>query len=149
MKANKYIYILLVFIGIASCNNHVPTISKSMEKDGIVIHISQGEKNPHSTLMALTLANSFINGDQDLLVYFDVDAINLVTNNAPVVKYPGYEDSDMLIKALYDNKVKVMVCPGCMAADSIQNNDLIQGTIIRGNMNFFSFTKGRIVSLSY
>jgi predicted peroxiredoxin len=117
-------------------------------RDGVFIHISHGPEDPHRVLMALRMAE-MMSEDKDVLVYFDIKAVEIVLKDAPDVKFKEFPTAQAQIKKLGERKVTLVACPGCLKAAGKTAADLAPGVQIADKMTFFTFTKGRILSLDY
>jgi predicted peroxiredoxin len=117
-------------------------------RDGVFIHISHGPEDPHRVLMALRMAE-MMSEDRDVLVYFDIKAVELVLKDAPDVKFREFPTAHAQIKKLGERKVTLVACPGCLKVAGKTAADLAPGVQIADKMTFFTFTKGRILSLDY
>jgi predicted peroxiredoxin len=88
--------------------------------------------------------------DHDVLVYLDIEAVNLALKEAPAVEMPPhFPSSRSLLTTLLDKGVTVMVCPTCLEVAGRVEADLLPGVRLADKGTFFSFTKGRIVTLDY
>jgi predicted peroxiredoxin len=117
-------------------------------RDGVFIHISHGGDDPHRVLMALSMA-SIMSEDRDVLIYFDVKGIEVVLKNGDDLSYSHFPSSKTQLAALPKKGVILMACPGCLKAADKTAADLAPGVQIADKDRFFSFTKGRILSLGY
>lgn len=117
-------------------------------RDGVFIHISHGSDDPHRLLMALNMAKMMAD-DHDVLVYFDIKAIYAVLKDSSDVTYSHFPSSRTQIDALKEKGVVLMACPGCLKAADKTEQDLAEGLRIADKKQFFSFTKGRILTLDY
>ena len=118
-------------------------------RDGVFIHISHGANHAHRALMPLKMAG-IMAGDHDVLVYLDIDAVHLALKDAPeVAMEPYFPSSRALITGLLEKKVTVMVCPTCLKVAGKTETDLMPGVALADKDAFFSFTKGRILTLDY
>ena len=117
-------------------------------RDGVFIHISHGADDPHRVLMALNMA-SIMAEDHDVLVYFDIKGIEAVLKDAPDLAYAHFPSSRQQLSALPGKGVVLMACPGCLKAAGKTAADLAPGIQIADKARFFSFTKGRILTLDY
>jgi predicted peroxiredoxin len=124
------------------------TQNTAQTRDGVVIHITHGKDSPQHVLMGLNMA-SMMSDDHDVLVYFDIKAIDVVLKDAPELKYSTAASSRAVVKALGDKGVPLIVCPGCLKAAGKIPDDLTPGIRIAEKDSFFSFTKGRILTLDY
>jgi intracellular sulfur oxidation DsrE/DsrF family protein len=65
------------------------------------------------------------------------------------VQFKEFPTAQTQIKKLAGRKVILMACPGCLKAAGKTAADLAPGIQIADKATFFSFTKGRILSLDY
>ncbi len=146
--------VLAVFLVAASCirvnENPVPKINMShlAETEGIFIHVKQGPESEHEVLMALSMATKFA-PDYDVLMYFDIDGIEMVTKDAPNLEMKPFGSSDRLFNKLVDAGVTIFACPGCMEVAGVKPSDLRAGVTPAEKHEFFDFTDGRILSIDY
>jgi predicted peroxiredoxin len=151
----KHVLILLAVILIPfSCirvnENPVPAMKASFlaEKDGIFIHVKQGPDEAHQVLMALSMATKFMD-THDVLIYFDIHGIEMVTKDAPNLEMEPFGSSDALFEKLIDEGVTIFACPGCMKVEGVSASDLRSGVTVADKDEFFDFTDGRILSIDY
>lgn len=116
------------------------------KKDGVFIHIKSNDA--HNVLMALSMANKMAE-DKDVLVYLDIDGIDVITKESEDITYSHFPSSHTSLKALFDKGVGVYACPGCMKAKGVTEEDLMEGVMVAEKDKFFSFTDGRILTLDY
>jgi len=117
-------------------------------RDGVFIHLSRGADEPHRVLMALQMAE-LMSQDKAVLVYFDVDAIQVVLKDAPDVRFKQFPSSKTQLAKLTERKVSLVACPGCLEAAGKTAADLAAGVQVASKTAFFDFTEGRILSLDY
>jgi predicted peroxiredoxin len=117
-------------------------------RDGVFIHVSHGPDDPHRVVMALTMAEIMAD-DHDVLVYFDIRGIDVVVQGAPDLSYSHFQSSQTLLANLRKKGVTLMACPGCLKAAGKTPDDLAPGVELADKNAFFSFTKGRILTLDY
>jgi predicted peroxiredoxin len=117
-------------------------------RDGVLIHVSHGPDNPHRVLMALSMA-SMMAEDHDVLVYFDIQGVEVVLADAPDLAYAQFASSRAQIASLIEKGVPLMACPGCLQAAGKTAADLAPGIQVAERERFFSFTQGRILTLDY
>jgi len=143
----KSLRVLLVIMALFAFT--IPSISaQEISKDGIFIHISHGTDDPHRLLMALNMASIMVK-DHDVLVYFDIKAVDAVLKDSPDVTFSHFLSSKAQIKNLIKKNVILMACPGCLKVKGKTKKDLAVGVNIANKEMFFSFTKGRILTLDY
>ena len=118
-------------------------------RDGVFLHISHGADAPHRLLMALKMAVTMAEGDRDVLVYCDIEAVKVLTKDAEAVTFEPFPSSVELLSRLAELKVKVLACPTCMKVAHVEASALRAGVQVAQRDLFFSFTKGRILSLDY
>jgi predicted peroxiredoxin len=117
-------------------------------RDGVFVHVSHGKEDPHRLLMALSMANMMA-ADHDVAVYFDIKAVEVVLKDATDVSYAQFEPSSAQLASLREKGVTLMACPGCLKAAGRSPADLAPGILVADKARFFSFTKGRILTLDY
>ncbi len=145
----RLIFLFLAMAIMASCSNpEEPAIEEEPVKDGIFIHITHDHNNPHRVLMPLQMA-SMMADDKDVLIYLDIDAVNLVARDAEDVAYEHFTPLKEAVGNLLDKGVGIYACPGCMKVAGIEEADLMEGVQVAEKERFFNFTQGRIVSLTY
>ncbi len=144
----KAIWIAVLAVVVVALGAIAQTESESKSRDGVFIHISHGTDDPHRALMALRMAE-LMSEDHDVLVYFDITGIDLVLKDAPDVTFKEFPASKAQIQKLIGQKVTLMACPGCLTAAGKSAADLAPGIKIANKQVFFTFTKGRILSLDY
>ena len=125
-----------------------PLSMQAETRDGVFIHISHGPDHPHQVLMALRMAE-MMSEDKDVLVYFDVKAVEVVLKDAPDVQFKEFPNAKAQLKKLSERKVILMACPGCLKAAGKTAADLAPGVQIADKKVFFTFSKGRILSFDY
>jgi predicted peroxiredoxin len=116
--------------------------------DGVFIHISHSYDDPHRVVMPLQMA-LMMSMDKNVLVYFDIKGIEVVLKNAKDINYPTFKSAQTSLKELISIGVTVFACPGCMKAAGKTADDLIPGVKMAEKEAFFTFTKGRIITLDY
>ena len=117
-------------------------------KDGVFIHITESYSDPHRVLMPLKMA-TIMAADKDVLVYLDIHAVELVKKGAKDLTFADFESAQTFIKKLLDMNVVVCACPTCMKIAGMEPGDLMDGVEVAMKDKFFSFTKGRILTLDY
>ncbi|MFH0757163.1 MAG: DsrE family protein [Bacteroidota bacterium] len=148
----KVFALLLVPLMAASCIRVDTTAEqlKDAEKvtDGVFIHISKGADDTHDVLMALMLADKFSTSN-DVLVFFDKDGIDMVTDDAPNLEMDPFDPSDEIFARLLENGAEILACPACMKVAGVEKEDLRDGVKIAEKERFLDFTEGRILTLDY
>lgn len=125
-----------------------PARMQAETRDGVFIHITHGTDDPHRVLMALRMAE-MMSEDKDVLVYFDIKAVEVVLKGAPDIQFKEFPTAQAQIKKLGERKVTLMACPGCLKAVGKTAADLAPGIQIADKKALFTFTKGRILTLDY
>jgi len=136
----------IVITGILCAGNSVFSIAQV--RDGVFIHISHGKDDPHRVLMALNMAKIMAD-DHDVLVYFDIKGVEVVLKDAENLTYSHFPGSREQLSTLPQKGVILMACPGCLKAAGKSAKDLAPGIRVADKQTFFSFTKGRILTLDY
>jgi predicted peroxiredoxin len=118
------------------------------DSDGAFVHIKSGPDETHRVMMGLRMAQIMAE-DRDVLVYLDVDAIDLVLRDSPDLAMEPFGSSHAVIRDLIDRGVPVFACPGCLQAASKTPEDLMPGVRVAEKDAFFGFTEGRILTIDY
>ncbi|MBE0637295.1 MAG: DsrE family protein [Bacteroidales bacterium] len=137
-----------------SCNTADKEIKKEVEiiktevseKDGMFLHVSSND--PHRVLMALRMAELMAE-DHDVMIYFDIRGIEVVLKDAPDLTYAQFSNSHAQLIKLAEMGIPLQACPGCLEAAGKTADDLTNGVTVADKEKFFSFTKGRILTLDY
>jgi intracellular sulfur oxidation DsrE/DsrF family protein len=124
------------------------TVVSIPARDGVFVHISRGPEDPHRVLMALNMA-VMMAADRDVLVYFDIDGIAAVLEDAPDITFDGFPSSLLQLTRLQELEVPVFACPGCLKAAGKTPDDLAPTVRVAEKDAFFGFTDGRILTLDY
>lgn len=146
---SKYTWMWIVAITLGLLVSGALGLGNPAEpRDGVFIHISHGTDNPHRVLMALQMA-AIMSEDHDVLVYFDIKGVEVVLKDAEDIAYSHFSTSKQQLKTLPEKGVTLMACPGCLKAAGKTPDDLAKGIEVADKRRFFSFTKGRILTLDY
>jgi predicted peroxiredoxin len=144
----------LLFIAalvIMSCNQDHRKQTASVEesvRDGIFIHIKESYNDPHRVLMPMKMANLMAT-DKDVLVYMDINAVELLIKGASDMNYENFESFQTYMKQLLAKNVGIYACPTCLQIAGLTPEDLMDGINVAEKDRFFDFTKGRIITLDY
>lgn len=117
-------------------------------RDGVFIHLSHGQEDPHRVAMAFRMAD-IMSGEKDVLVYCDIRAINVVLKDAADVSFDHFPSVQATMDSLLAKGVTIMACPGCLKVMGKSPDDLRDGVKVAEKDAFFSFTAGRILSIDY
>ena len=117
-------------------------------EDGVFIHISHGTEDPHRMLMGLTMAER-MSADKDVILYIDITGIDVVLKESPDLTLEPFASSKTLIQNILKKGITIMACPTCLKAAGKTPEDLAEGISVADKDKFFSFTKGRILSIDY
>lgn len=152
---------LLIIAGLVtiSCNQNPKNIGDSIqensvavnsvsERDGVFIHITENQNDPHRVLMPMKMATMMAK-DKDVIVYLDIHAVELIVKSAKDLQFSDFESFQTYLKQLIDMKVGVYACPTCLKVAGFTPEDLIEGVQVAQKDKFFDFTKGRIITLDY
>lgn len=147
MKKLFVILLTFVFVTLQGCKTEVTT-ETTKETDGVFVHISHGSDDLHRLLMGLQMA-AVMSEDKDVLLYFDISGIEAVLKDSEDFNYSHFPSSKTQLDKLLSKGITVMACPGCLKAAGKTAEDLMEGVQIADKEKFFSFTKGRILTLDY
>lgn len=124
------------------------TLTAEPASDGVFIHISEGYENPHRVLMPLKMA-AMMSEDKDVLVYMDIDAVNLLVKGSEDLSMEGFDSFQTYLEKLLQNDVGIYACPTCLEVAGFAPSDLQEGVQVAQKDKFFNFTEGRIITLDY
>lgn len=119
-----------------------------LAKDGVFIQLSSGSENPQSVLMALTLALKMAD-DHDVYFFADLKGPEIFLTKTHAVEMRHFEASKVLIQKLLDKGVTFGVCQTCLELMNQTEFDLMKGIKLANKADFFRFTSGRILTLSF
>jgi intracellular sulfur oxidation DsrE/DsrF family protein len=149
MKHHVLVMILVALIATLACQQQGGVHSEeTTATDGVFIHVKSGPDQPHAVLMALQMA-VMMSETQDVAVYFDIEGIGVVLEDALDLSFSHFPSSRAQIAALAEKGVPVMACPGCLKAAGKSGADLMEGVRVADKETFFGFTDGRILTLDY
>lgn len=126
----------------------IGAVRQTAPRDGVLIHVSHGTDDPHRALMAMNMANLMAD-DHDVMLYFDIKGVEAVLKDGSDLTYGPFKSSKTQLEELRQKHVVVMACPMCLKAAGKTADDLAAGVQIADKSRFFSFTKGRIITLDY
>lgn len=138
-----FLIVLLLLAGLAATQ-----APESQPRDGVFIHISHSTDDAHHVVMALQMAQ-IMQEQRDVLIYFDSSGVEACLKNVPDIRYPPFVTAQTQIQQLLGKKVTIMACPSCLKAAGKTSDDLLPGIQLADKDEFFSFTKGRILTLDY
>ncbi len=144
----KSVWLVILVVGACALGLLAQSEDQPPIRDGILIHISHGSDNPHRALMALRMAE-VMSEDHDVLVYFDITAVELVLKDAVDTQFKEFPSSRTQLQKLASRNVTLLACPSCLQAAGKSKTDLAPGVKIADKAQFTAFTKGRIVTLDY
>jgi predicted peroxiredoxin len=125
------------------------TPAEGSPKDGVFIHISHGTDDAHRLLMAMKMATIMAESGRPVLVYCDVKAVTVLVKDGPDVSMEGFLPAKTQLAAMLKAGVRVRACPTCLQVAGFKAEDLATGVALADRDEFFSFTKGRILTLDY
>ena len=155
----KLVLIAICGLFMVSCNQ-APKTTEATEtgtsnvtvadnvRDGALIHITESYNDPHRVLMPLKMA-VLMSKDKDVLVYMDIHAVELLVKSAKDLNFADFESAQTYIKELVAAGVGVYACPTCLKIAGFKPEDLMEGVQVADKDKFFSFTKGRILTMDY
>lgn len=124
------------------------TTGNEVVTDGVFIHITEGYNDPHRVLMPMKMATLMAN-DKDVLIYLDIHAVALVVKDAKDFTYGNFSSFQTYLNELLEMNVGIYACPTCLEVAGYTPDDLMEGIQAADKEKFFSFTKGRILTLDY
>lgn len=147
MKITKSVIVLLL-IALFSLKLFGGEPKVNTASDGVFIHISSGPQSPANVLMALTLALKMVE-DHDVYIFFDLEGVTVPLGSTRTIEHKKFEHSKLLMDKIIAKGGQIAVCEMCLVERGKTQFDLIKGAKLVAKEDFFNFTSGRIISLSY
>lgn len=122
--------------------------SEFSSRDGILIHLSSGPDDPARVAMAMALASAYA-GENPVLIYADLEAVALFTEQFQDVAPEGYLSFQESLLSLLEKGVLIRVCPTCLNAGGLSTTDIREGVRLADKREFLTFAGGRILSFDY
>lgn len=122
---------------------------RAKQRDGVFVHISHGKDDPHRLLMGFQMATTMAEAGKDVIVYCDIEAVHVLTADAPDIEMKPFKNLHSMLDGLQKKGVIVMACPTCMKVAGIEPAALRRGITVADKDKFFTFTKGRILTIDY
>ena len=144
----KVTWIGIAIVSLGLLVTAVTAVDRSTPPEGVFIHVSHGQDDPHRVLMALNMA-SVMCEDRDVLMYFDIQGVGAVLKDAEDITYSHFPSLKQQLATLPGKGVTLLACPGCLKAAGKGPADLALGVEVAAKNKFFDFTKGRILTLDY
>ncbi|MCG3137862.1 MAG: hypothetical protein HJJLKODD_01717 [Phycisphaerae bacterium] len=138
----------VLLMGSAGCQINNTEGAALNQRDGILLHISHGHDNPHAVCMALKMA-TLMSAHRDVLVYFDLQGVEAVDRHGEEITHPAFDSARQQLQKPIDAHVPLYVCPSCLKAAGKTMDDVVKGVQVANKEAFFTFTRGRIVTLDY
>jgi intracellular sulfur oxidation DsrE/DsrF family protein len=139
---------MMIGLLVPLASGQLAVAEEATPRDGVFLHVSHGVDKPQRVLMALNMA-VIMAESRDVLVYFDIKGIEVVLQDAPDLSFSHFPSSKAQLQKLIDMGIGVYACPGCLKAAGKTPADLMPGVKVADKDAFFSFTKGRILTLDY
>jgi predicted peroxiredoxin len=133
---------------LASTDAETKVVTDTLLRDGVFIHITESYNDPHRVLMPLKMA-TLMAQDKDVIVYMDIHAVELLVKGAKDMQFADFESAQTYIKQLTGKNIGVYACPTCLKIAGFKPEDLMEGVQVANKEKFFSFTRGRIITLDY
>lgn len=121
-------------------------------KDGVLVHLTCGFDKPKNLLMALQLAvQTGADENRDVCIYADIDGYEVFLKDAENIAH-DHRIYSAVVRLLQDINVlgvEIYVSPFALQANNRKPDDLAPGIKIAKRDEIFSFTKGRILTMTY
>ena len=144
--------LLAILGGVAGCQppqQAVQTPAPEPEKSEIMINLtSDATEDPHSTLMALHLAQHALDADIPATVFANVHGVRLFGEGGESLEFQGENLQELLAKFMEDGG-EVLACPHCMEAHEITEADLMEGVQVSNNALMMGKIKGNPSVFTY
>src|SRR5210317_578541 len=97
-----------------------------------LINCEYGANNPEKATIAFILAFTSSKTNETAVFVTSDAAYLFLEEGAPEIRAEGYDSIYNLIDAFIENGGKVWICPACIKAKGIDENDLIAGVEVAG-----------------
>jgi predicted peroxiredoxin len=120
------------------------------EKKKLVILISRGFDDERASV-AWSIANGGIKTGLEVSIFLTSSGVDWVRKGAADSAHLNPFDPSMkeMIQTVIDNKCKIMVCPPCLKARNISEDDLIDGVVVTGSGAMHELIKQGAATLSF
>ena len=122
--------------------------ASEQRRDGVLIHVTAGQDDPHRVLTALLTAENLAK-DMDVLVYFDVRGVEVALRESKNLSFHHLPFSRDQIRKLANMGIPVLACPDSLVAIGKSEADLMPGVKPAKPGDLHSFTRGRFLTLDY
>jgi predicted peroxiredoxin len=127
---------------IAGCDDAAQTTQQSPGDIGpqlLFFNITSGaDEDAHAVTMALQLASHALNDGRDAVLFFNVRGAGVPTTALPEDLAFHEKPIKQLLTELVQRGAEVHVCPHCMSALEIDQEDLIAGAVVTDREKLFS-----------
>ncbi|MGF1447854.1 MAG: DsrE family protein [Opitutales bacterium] len=146
--------VFALFLIVASMRDGLPEMASDTADEvvprGVFIHVSSGSDNPQRALMALQMGQLMReNRERPVLMYFDIKGIELMVADGPEFSMKPFLSVSEYRESLIKSGVQLQVCPSCLEAAGYSEEDLIPGAELADKADFFEFSEGDVLSLTY
>jgi predicted peroxiredoxin len=127
---------------IAGCDDAAPTAQQAPANSGpriILFNITSGaEEDPHAVTMALQLAGHALDDGRSVVLFFNVRGVGVPTAALPEDLAFHEKPIKQLLANLMQRGAEAHVCPHCMAALEIGEEDLMAGAVVTNREQLFA-----------
>jgi predicted peroxiredoxin len=149
MWFSSLFFLLIVF----SCQTANQTQQSNTVEDSKPVMFfsltSSGTENPHPITMALQLANHSLAVEREVVLFFNVKAVDIPTHQFKEDIAFRAEPIKKLLLELMEKGAQVHVCPHCMNALEVKETDLISGAMVTDREKLFSKLGNNTVVFTY
>ena len=116
----------------------------------VLLNITSGPaEDAHSVTMALQLAGHALDAGRKAVLFFNVRGVEVPTFALPADLAFGDRPIKELLQSLIDRGAEVHVCPHCMRALQVEEEDLITGAQVTDRDKLFSHITENTVVFTY
>jgi len=147
-----FFIILLSVITLSGCQQaqDQQDVMSAIGEPTVLFNItSDAFADPHSVTMAMQLAGHSLSAGRKVVLFFNVRSVNVPTNDFP--DDVAFKDKPIksLLAELIEKGAEVQVCPHCMMAMEVKEEDLITGAKVTTEEMLFSKLGANTVVFSY
>lgn len=143
---------VLSFSVLVSCvekEDHNEELQMKHENETMFLNFkSDVDRNPHSTVMGMHLAQKALNNDMKVVIFFNVGGVHLFLDGMDTLTFHG-ENLHATLNDIMKKGGKVMACPHCMEVGGVTPEMLPEGVIIGEEPVLIEAIKKSDISFTY
>ncbi len=116
----------------------------------VVLNLTSGKEDLHSATMGLQLAGHALADGREVVLFFNVRAVELVTKKSNQhLSFGGNPPIGQMVEELLKGGAKAMVCPSCSKVMGVDEGDLMSGMKMATRESLFAKLGSGTVVFTY